>query len=430
MMGRDWRLAIASAVLSTLLAACGGSDDSASPEPQPSNGSRPPPAQPATNVVPVISGAPGTSVAVGTAYIFQPSATDNDGDSLVFAVTGLPAWATLNTQSGTVYGTPSEADVGTTANIVVSVSDGTAVASLPAFRVTVTSSAPPAAPPPPPPSSSPPTNSAPTISGTPPATVQVTTPYVFTPGASDTESQPLAFSIANKPSWASFSTTTGRLSGTPTSANVGTFQNITITVSDGSLSATLAPFSVTVTAAPNTAPNISGTPSTSVMAGNAYSFTPAASDPDGNTLGFSIFGKPSWATFSVATGALTGTPTIAQAGSYSNIVISVSDGTATRALPAFSITVSQPPSAGIASLSWMAPSQNVDGSPATDLAGYRIYHGTSASALNDIFQVPGASNTSYTVSQLAPGTHYFAVAAYNTSGVESAMSAVGSKTIP
>jgi len=253
--------------------------------------------------------------------------------------------------------------------------------------------------------------------------------YSFTPTASDPDGQTLTYSIANKPSWASFNASTGRISGTPASANVGITSGIVITVSDGALSASLAAFSITVTAPPNSAPVISGTPAASVAAGSAYSFTPTASDTDGNTLAFSISGKPSWATFSTATGALTGTPTAGQAGTYANIVITVSDGTTSTSLSGFSITVTAA-STGTATLSWSAPTQNTDGSSLIDLAGYRVYHGTSASSLTDMVNVPGSSATGYTWSQLTSGTHYFAVAAYTAAGVESSMSAVGSKTIP
>lgn len=422
MAKKSWRVGYLAAVASLVLTACGGADSS-TPTSQPSEvPPPPPPPPPPANVLPTISGSPAISVVAGTSYNFQPVATDSDGNPLTFSVTGLPTWASVNTQSGTVYGIPTAADVGTTADIIVSVSDGRASVSLPAFRITVTPS-----PPPPPP---PPANVAPSITGTPATTVMATAAYSFTPAASDPESRPLTFSIANRPSWASFNTLTGRLSGTPAANQAGTYNNITISVSDGSLSASLTPFSITVTAAPNTAPTISGTPLTNVVAGNAYSFTPSANDVDGNTLGFSVSGKPSWATFSVATGALTGTPTTAQAGTYTNIVISVSDGTATRSLPAFAINVMQPSPVGTAALSWTTPTQNTDGSPLTDLAGYRVYHGLSPSALTDIFQVPGAGSTSYTVSQLATGTHYFAIASYNNAGVESAMSAVGTKVIP
>ena len=87
----------------------------------------------------------------------------------------------------------------------------------------------------------------------------------------------------------------------------------------------------------NSPPVISGLPITSAVAGGSYSFAPTASDPDGNTLTYSISNKPSWASFNTSTGALTGT---AVAGTYSNIVISVIDGNGGSAsLSAFTITV-------------------------------------------------------------------------------------------
>ena len=404
------------AMVSLGLGACGaGSDEAASAsqvQGQPSNSA------------PTISGSPATAVTVGGTYTFQPSASDPDGDALTFSAKGIPAWATFSAKTGLLSGAPADADVGTSAIILISVSDGNAGVSLAPFQITIAAAAPPVAPPPPPP-----VNSAPSISGAPAVSVQATSAYSFTPSASDPEGQTLVFSIANKPSWASFSTTTGRLAGTPSSSQAQTYSNIVISVSDGTLSASLPAFSITVTAAPNAAPTISGTPGTSVVAGNAYSFTPTASDVDGDMLAFSISGKPAWATFSTSTGKLSGTPTTNQAGSYLNIVISVSDGKASTAMPAFGITVSQPAPSGTAVLSWTAPTQNTDGSALTDLAGFRVYHGTSPDALNEMTQLPGADSTTYTFNQLASGTHYFAVAAYNISGVESALSGVGSKTI-
>jgi hypothetical protein len=88
-------------------------------------------------------------------------------------------------------------------------------------------------------------------------------------------------------------------------------------------------------------PTIAGTPSTSVAAGTAYSFQPAASSASGGKLTFSIQNMPSWATFSQATGLLSGTPNAADVRVYSNIIIGVSDGGATAALAAFSISVTQ-----------------------------------------------------------------------------------------
>lgn len=106
-----------------------------------------------------------------------------------------------------------------------------------------------------------------------------------------------------------------------------------------------------VAEARNHAPTISGTPARSATVGKSYSFAPMAKDADGNTLHFSISNKPAWASFSLTTGRLSGTPNNTQAGAYSNIVISVSDGRARASLPQFSITVAAaattpPPTSG------------------------------------------------------------------------------------
>src|SRR5262245_8029245 len=103
--------------------------------------------------------------------------------------------------------------------------------------------------------------------------------------------------------------------------------------------ALLAVASVTSTFVLAAAPRISGTPPTSVIVGQNYSFKPTASDADGNKLTFSLANKPGWAQFSSATGQLYGTPFAEHAGTYSNIVISVTDGTSKVSLPAFSIVV-------------------------------------------------------------------------------------------
>ena len=179
-------------------------------------------------------------------------------------------------------------------------------------------------------------NRAPVISGTPPTSVTVGTVYSFTPTASDPDGQALKFNINWKPSWASFNKSTGRLSGTPPRARSWT--GLIISVSDGRISRSLPAFTITATAG-NRPPVISGAPATSVTVGQIYSFTPTASDPEGQTLTFRITNQPVWATFNTTTGRLRGTPTSTHVGTYSNIVIAVSDGTTTVSRPAFSIAV-------------------------------------------------------------------------------------------
>ena len=178
----------------------------------------------------------------------------------------------------------------------------------------------------------------------------------------------------------------------------------------------------------NSAPTISGTPATGVTSGQAYSFQPMAADPDGQTLAFGIANKPSWASFSTTTGRLSGTPAAANAGTFANIVISASDGTATATLPEFSIVVSAP-SIGSATLSWIAPTQNTDGTALTNLAGYKVRYGSSATSLSLLVDVASPAITSATIEGLTSGTWYFAMSSYTSTGVESAPTSAVSKTI-
>jgi hypothetical protein len=180
----------------------------------------------------------------------------------------------------------------------------------------------------------------------------------------------------------------------------------------------------------NSPATIGGTPATGAQSGQAYSFTPSASDPDGDTLTFSLQNKPSWASFSTSSGRLSGTPTNTQVGSYPDIVIGVSDGTSSASLAPFSITVTaQPASTGSALLSWAAPTANTDGSPLANLAGYKIDYGTGAGALTQTVTISDPTATGYTLQGLASGTWYFAVADFTGGGVVSALSTVVSKTI-
>ena len=373
------------------------------------------------NRPPVISGTPASSDVAGQAYSFSPTASDPDGNTLSFTIANKPVWATFSSTNGKLTGTPTTAQAKTYSSIVISVSDGTASASLPAFSIQVTAPAP--------------ANQAPKISGTPATTGTVGSAYSFQPTASDADGNKLTFAIQNKPSWAAFSTATGALTGTPTAA--GTYASIGISVSDGTASVSLPAFTITVSAASggsgstNTPPTISGIPTTSITEGTAYSFTPTAADANHDTLTFSIQNKPSWAAFDTTSGKLSGTPGAADVATDANIVISVSDGKASVSLAAFSILVSAPAaSTGSATVSWMPPTQNSDGSALTNLAGFIIYYGTNSASLGQSVQVAGTGLTSYTVSSLPSGTWYFAVAAYTSTGVQSDLSNTSSKTIP
>jgi len=369
---------------------------------------------PATNRAPTIVGTPPTTATVAQVYSFTPVGDDEDDDPLTFSIQNKPAWATFTPATGQLTGTPISANVGTTSNITITVSDGTASTALAPFNLTVAATAP--------------VNRPPTITGTPLATIVAGTAYSFRPVGSDPDGNTLVWSIQNKPAWATFSTTTGRLSGTPGTADVGTSARITISVSDAVATVSLPSFTIQVTAPANRAPTISGTAAATLNAGEAYNFQPSAADADGNTLTFTIANRPAWATFSTTTGRLSGTPTTSDVGSFSNIVITVSDGTAQASLAAFSIVVTQV-ATGNATVTWTPPTANTDGSALTNLAGYRVAYGRSATALDQTASVDGVGVTTYTVNNLSAGQWYFAVFAVNSGGIESDVSNVATKTI-
>jgi putative Ig domain-containing protein len=388
---------------------------------------------PQRGTAPAIGGIPLTSASAGQPYVFQPTARDITGAPLTFAISNCPPWATFSTATGTLSGTPSAAQAGAYSNIEILVSDGTWTIALPAFSIAVSaggsdmplnSGTPPNSVIAPPPSSD-----APTIGGTAQGSIAVGAAYSFQPTASDPGGKALTFAIAGRPVWAEFNLSTGRLSGTPTATDVGSYPGIEISVSDGTSTALLRAFSIIVTPmAASGGPSIAGTPSTSVVAGSGYRFTPTASDSSGAALTFSIQNTPSWATFNTATGELSGTPTAADVNTYAHIVISVSDGKTSVSLPAFSISVTENSNSSV-SLSWTTPTQNANGTALTDLAGYYIYYGTSANQMTQSVKIANPGITSYVLSNLSPGIWYFSIVTYTTANEESTNSAVVSTRV-
>jgi Putative Ig domain len=221
-------------------------------------------------------------------------------------------------------------------------------------------------------------------------------------------------------------------------------------------------FSSAKNSAENAPPQISGTAASVVKSGERYQFVPIATDPDGELVTFAITNKPRWASFSTGSGELSGIPNSTAVELYSDIVITATDGDASTSMRPFAITVLPPdgsapttqlppaspnpinptspapatptsptaPPSTTAALSWTVPTENADGTALTNLVGYRIYHGTSAAALSDVRDISRPDLTQYLFESLSSGTHYFAITALNSLGVESALSGIGSKIIP
>lgn len=178
----------------------------------------------------------------------------------------------------------------------------------------------------------------------------------------------------------------------------------------------------------NTIPAIAGDPPTAVLHGELYNFEPDSRDADDDVLVFTIANKPDWAQFDETTGRLFGIPTLGHVGVYENVVVGATDSKASISLPAFTITVSQA-ALGAVALSWLPPTENSDGSPLVDLAGYKIFYGTRPKAYDHEIHVSAPGVTTFLVEDLPPGTYYFAATSFTSSGIESEYSAETVRTV-
>ena len=186
-----------------------------------------------TNAAPVITSASISAADESTAFNYTLTATDADNDTLTMSASTLPSWLSFDAASGVLSGTPSNTDVGDHA-VTLMVNDGTDTASQ-SFTITVSALV------------VVPTNIAPAITSTSVLTATENSAYSYTLTATDADGDTLAMSASGLPTWLSFNQTTGVLSGTPITADIGDHP-ITLTVNDGTVD-TDQTFTITVSAA-------------------------------------------------------------------------------------------------------------------------------------------------------------------------------------
>ena len=262
----------------------------------------------AVNDIPTIDSTAVTLVNEDASYSYTFSASDIDtGDTLTLSAPVKPLWLNFNAGSGLLSGIPTNDDVGTH-NVTLRVNDGTVDVDQ-SFVVTVIN-----------------VNDAPTIDSMAVTTVDEDTTYNYTFMASDVDvGDSLTLSAPVLPSWLGFTPSTGLLSGSPTNAEVGTY-NVTLRVNDGILDVDQS-FIITVVNI-NDLPTINSTPTASIDEDTVYSYTFAASDIDvGDMLTLSAPVLPSWLSFSPTTGILTGMSSDLLVGDH-NVTLRVNDGTA------------------------------------------------------------------------------------------------------
>ncbi|WP_298774560.1 putative Ig domain-containing protein [uncultured Shewanella sp.] len=233
------------------------------------------------NDSPVISGNAYPLVYQDEAYTFTPVTQDIDGDSLTFSIGNKPDWAMFDETTGTLFGTPTNDDVGIDYDIRITASDAELQASL-VFTITVIN-----------------VNDPPIINPLQPILAYQDQDYFFQFEAVDVDGDGLTFDIENKPNWASFNPLTGELTGTPHNDDVGIYSHLIVTVSDGQeMSSGI--FSVEVE-------NVNDPPSIVdeqfvLVSGSRILFTPSVVDIDDDPLTLVIAKSPTFGYLSEVNG--------------------------------------------------------------------------------------------------------------------------------
>jgi hypothetical protein len=119
----------------------------------------------------------------------------------------------------------------------------------------------------------------------------------------------------------------------------------------------------------------------------------------------------SWGILAQTLGALAISVILAGCGGSTEGGASVSDTSS-----ASSLSVA---TADSVTLSWSAPTENTNGSALTNLTGYIIYYGPSASAMTQTIDINTVGMLTYVVDNLSAGTWYFQIVEVNAAGVQS-----------
>jgi RHS repeat-associated protein len=257
------------------------------------------------NSDPLITSDPVTVLALGLDYAYQVSVADADiGDAHEFALATAPRGLFIHPLTGRLGYALAELAVGDHP-VTVRVTDlrgGTAEQSY------VLSVLP---------------NQAPTITSTPPLSVEVGNEYLYQVAATDPDGDALSFRLDGAPLTMEIDAESGLVSWTPAAVHVGG-QPVAVVVEDGRGGSDRQAFVLQVLAA-NRAPQIGSSPPTQAIVGQPYVYQVLASDPDGDPLLHALLQAPSGMGIDAASGRIDWLPTEAQLGRHT-VTIEVSDG--------------------------------------------------------------------------------------------------------
>lgn len=279
-----------------------------------------------SNKPPTITSSPSFTATVGRLYAYDLAGSDPDGDPLSWSFDTAPAGASIDPNRGTFRWTPTSDQLGSQ-SVVIRAVDGRGGYATQSYSITVRA-----------------VNVPPAITSTPLTTATVNQAYSYAVRADDVDGDPLAFRLTVWSGGMSIDAASGLIQWTPAD-NQQTTHTVTIEVSDGQGGIATQTYSLVVTAtAANRPPVITSNPSQVATVGELYQYAVTASDPDGDSLTYTLPIQPAGMSIDAA-GLVTWTPGDSQTGLRS-VTIAVTDSAGNSGTQSFQIdvaTVNHPP---------------------------------------------------------------------------------------
>jgi hypothetical protein len=269
------------------------------------------------NTAPVLTAPTDLTISEQATLVVSVSATDVDlpANILSYSLVGAPAGMAINSASGTITWTPTEAQGPSTNTVTVRVTDNGAgaLSDTKSLKVTVTE-----------------VNTAPVLTVPTDLTINELTTLAVSASATDADlpANVLTYSLVSAPPGMTINSTSGAINWTPTEAQGPSTSTVTVTVTDngtGALSDTKS-FKVTVSEA-NTAPVLTVPTDLTINEQTTLVVSVSAADVDlpANVLSYSLVGAPVGMTINSVSGTITWTPTEAQGPSTNTVTVQVTD---------------------------------------------------------------------------------------------------------
>ncbi|MCP4285940.1 MAG: hypothetical protein GY792_16035, partial [Gammaproteobacteria bacterium] len=238
-------------------------------------------------------------------------ATDPDDDGLTYSSSNLPSGATFDPATQVFTWTPEQGQAGTYPGVLFIVTDDgdPPLSDSEAITITVEN-----------------VNREPVLDPIGDQSVNEGEPVSFTVTATDPDGNGLTYSASNLPSGAAFDPATQVFTWTPGYDQSNTYPDVLFTVTDDGNPPLSGSEAITITVENvNRAPVLAPIGNKTVNEGEVLQFTVTASDPDGDALTYSASNLPPGATFNPATQVLSWTPEDGQAGTYPDVLFTVTD---------------------------------------------------------------------------------------------------------